>query len=108
MPRFIVNGAMKLMKGNENNQIRLKRYAILKENHDCPRYECVPEKSSQKQPNFVYKTCSYGGKTLKTFDDMIVTGNLCHHSLAEIPSENILVECEYAFVASFMYNPLFF
>ena len=94
--RFINDAKMKIIEGNEDKHIRLRRYAILNGNLDCQRYECIPEESSQTEVQVdEEKICTYESKTLTTFDDMIVRGDLCHHTLVLIPTIQISVECEY-------------
>ena len=99
VPRFFDDSRIKgkLIKGTDNKHTRLRRYAILNDNLDCQRYECIPEESSQTEvpPVDVEKICSYEGKTLTTFDNLILSGDLCHHTLVAIPSVQVSVECEY-------------
>ena len=94
--RLIDDAKMKLIREIDNKHTRLRRYAILNKDLDCQRYECIPEESSHTEGQVEEeKICTYGGKTLTTFDHLIVTGDLCHHTLLAIPTDQISVECEY-------------
>ena len=74
---------------DENVTQRNKRYAIIEEDLDCPRYDCVEIESEPED-----KQCSYTGNSLTTLDSMEARSDLCHHTLLETGDSDFQIECK--------------
>ena len=73
----------------ENVTHRDKRYAIIEEELDCPRYDCVEIESEPEDRN-----CSYLGNSLTTLDNMVARSDLCHHTLLQTRDLDFQIECK--------------
>ena len=73
----------------ENVTHRDKRYAIIEEELDCPRYDCVEIESEPEDRN-----CSYLGNSLTTLDNMVARSDLCHHTLLQTRDSDFQIECK--------------
>ena len=66
-----------------------KRYAIIEEELDCPRYDCVEIETVPEDKN-----CSYTGNALTTLDNMLARADLCHHTLLQTGDSDFQIECK--------------
>ena len=80
---------MKLTLDDHNESDRSKRYALIEEEPDCPRYECVELESPEEDRN-----CSYIGNSLTSLDEMLVRTDLCHHTLFQTNDGHLQIECK--------------
>ena len=101
---FIVNSApMRLTQADtqltqDSSIKRPKRQATKYRADDCPRFECIPIEVQEETnvPVAVDKTCTYIGRTMNTFDDLVYKQDLCHHTLMESINDDWRVECEFS------------
>ena len=83
----------------ESSLKRPKRYATKGQVDECPRFECVPVEVEEEIQTAVAvdKKCSYIGRTMTTFDDLVYKQDLCHHVLMESVNHDWKIECKFIF-----------
>ena len=109
--KFTVDSApMKLTQADtqlseESSIKRPKRYATKNLQQECPKFECMPieVKEETKTPVAVDKKCTYSGRTMTTFDDLVYKQDMCHHILMESVNNDWKIECKWLFCLFFFY-----